>query len=78
MRYLYTPHLNLIHEISLHTTPEKKILNNTILMLTTLLIRKYQLLISETTEVEATGFTPAKKTSSSLDPEKTKISKKEQ
>lgn len=30
------------------------------------------------TEVEATGFTPAKKTSSSLDPEKTKISKKEQ
>jgi len=50
MRYLYTPHLNLIHEISLHTTPEKKILNNTILMLTTLLIRKYQLLISETTE----------------------------
>jgi hypothetical protein len=23
MRYLYTPHLNLIHEISLHTTPEK-------------------------------------------------------
>ena len=50
MRYLYTPHLHLIHEISLHTTPEKKILNNTILMLTTLLIRKYQLLISETTE----------------------------
>ena len=34
-----------------HTiTPKKKILNNTILMLTTLLIKKYQLLISETTE----------------------------
>jgi hypothetical protein len=75
MRYLYTPHLNLIHEISLHTTPEKA---NTEQYNTYLLIRKYQLLISETTEVEAIGFTPAKKTSSSLDPEKTKISKKEQ
>jgi hypothetical protein len=59
-------------------------------MLTTLLFIQYQLLISETREVEATGFTsalvlveasgftPAKKTSSSDDPEKTKISKKEQ
>lgn len=43
-------------------------------MLTTLLVMKYRLLWDNRTAVEATG--PL--SSSSLDPEKTKISKKEQ
>jgi hypothetical protein len=69
MRYLYTPHLKRKYWTIQYNTYAHYTLDQEVPA-----PHKWD----NKTEVEATGFTPAKKTSSSLDPEKTKISKKEQ